>query len=357
MSIRFKLRSLSHVFNYLWQHLQHRSFTLLFLVGISLSLITASCSSNPGVNTTASPSAASVASTTVTNTTVVRVGYQKAATILSSLKAKQSLEKAFASSGVKVTWTEFPAGPPMLEALNAGSVDFGYTGESPPIIAQATGVPVRYVAYDPWGPKGEAIVVPKDSPLQAIADLKGKKVGVAKGSNTHYLIVSALQSVGLKPTDIQFAFLKPADARAAFERKDIDAWSIWDPYLAAAEAQADARILVDATGLAPNRGYYLAAQSFVEKSPAALEIVLDAVRKESQWAKQNPAEVAKFLAPELGIDASILEKAEKRREYDVLPLTPEVIRNQQKIADTFETIRLIPNPIKIEDAVWKGANS
>jgi sulfonate transport system substrate-binding protein len=242
----------------------------------------------------------------------------------------------------------------MLEALNAGAVDFGYTGESPPIIAQATGVPVRYVAYDPWGPKAEAIVVKKDSPIKTIAQLKGKKVGVAKGSNTHYLVVSALQSVGLKPSDIQFVFLKPADARAAFEQGNIDAWAIWDPYLAVAEAKAGGRILVDATGLAPNRGYYLAAQSFVSQSPVALKTVLDEVTKESDWAKSNPTEVAKFLAPSLGIDAAVLETAEKRREYGVLPLTDEVITKQQAIADTFQSINLIPKKVSIKEAVWSG---
>jgi sulfonate transport system substrate-binding protein len=323
---------------------------------MSLSLITASCSSNSPTPTASAPLASPAASSAVTSATVVRIGYQKAATILSSLKTKESLEKAFASSGAKVTWTEFPAGPPMLEALNAGSIDFGYTGESPPIIAQATGVPVRYVAYDPWSPKAEAIVVPKDSPIQKIEDLKGKKIGVAKGSNTHYLVVSALQSVGLKPEDVQITFLKPADARAAFEQKNIDVWAIWDPYLAAAETQANAKILTDATGLAPNRGYYLASEAFVEKSPEALKVVLDEVKKESEWAANNPSEVAKFLAPALGIDAATLEKAEKRREYGVLPLTPEVISKQQKIADTFKTIKLIPKSIQIEDAVWKGAS-
>lgn len=330
--------------------------SLLFALGLSLSLITTSCSSNSPTNTAASPSAAPAASSAVTSATVVRVGYQKAASVLSLLKSKELLEKAFAASGAKVSWAEFPAGQPLLEALNAGSIDFGYTGEAPPIFAQSTGVPVRYVAYDPWGPKGEAIVVPKDSPIQSLADLKGKKVGVAKGSNTQYLLVSALQSVGLKFEDVEVKFLKPAEARAAFEGRNIDAWSIWDPYLAVAEEQANARILTDATGLAPNRGYYLASQSFVDQSPEALKVVLDEVRKESDWAKSNPAEVAKFLAPTLGIDAAILEKAEKRREYGVLPLTPEVITNQQKIADTFQTIKLIPKPIKIEDAVWQGVS-
>uniref|UniRef100_A0A832H6P7 Putative aliphatic sulfonates-binding protein n=1 Tax=Oscillatoriales cyanobacterium SpSt-402 TaxID=2282168 RepID=A0A832H6P7_9CYAN len=357
--IQFNLRSLLDTLRPFWNLFRQfslRSFTTLFVFGLSLTLIVSSCASNPSTPTASNPSASPAASSAVTNITTVRVGFQKAASILSLLKSKGILEKAFAPSGVSVTWAEFPAGQPMLEALNAGSIDFGYTGEAPPVFAQATGVPLRYVAYDPWGPKGEAIVVPKDSPIQSLTDLKGKKVGVAKGSNTQYLLVSALQSVGLKFEDVEVKFLKPADARAAFERKDIDAWSIWDPYLAVAEEQANARILTDATGLAPNLGYYLAAQSFVDKSPEALKIVLDEVKKESEWAQSNPAEVAKFLAAGLGIDTAILEKAEKRRKYDVLPLTPEVISGQQKIADTFQTIKLIPKAIKIEDAVWQGVS-
>jgi sulfonate transport system substrate-binding protein len=325
---------------------------LMFALGLGFSLLISSCSSKPlASNATSATGGASPA----TNGTVVRVGYQKAATVLSLLKAEGDLEKALSASGAKVQWSEFPAGLPILEALNAGSVDFGYTGEAPPIFAQAGGTQLRYVAYDPWSPKGEAIVIPKDSPIKSVADLKGKKVGVFKGSNSHYLLVSALQSAGLRVEDIQPVFLKPAEARAAFETGKLDAWSIWDPYLAVAETAAGAKILTDATGLAPNRGYYLAAQSFVDQKADALKIVLEEVKKKSDWAKANPSDVAKFLAPSLGIDAAPLEKAEKRRDYGVLPLTSEVIAQQQKIADTFTQLKLVPKEVKVEDAVWTGA--
>lgn len=325
------------------KHRAAKSFTLLFIVGLSLSL-TAACSSNPSTTSASTPGSSAGSS-------VVRIGYQKAATILSLLKARGELEKALAASGGSVTWTEFPAGPPMLEAMNAGAIDFGYTGEAPPIIAQAGGTPVRYVAYDPWSPRAEAIVVHQDSPIQKVEDLKGKKVAFAKGSNTNYLVISALKSVGLNYSDITPAFLTPADARAAFEGRNVDAWAIWDPFLAVAETSAGARIIRDATGLAPNRGYYLAAQSFIEKQPQALKTVLDQVKQVSEFAKGNPTEVAKFLSPVLGIDVAILEKAERRREYGVLPLTEEVITQQQEIANTFHSINLIPKKIAVKEAV------
>jgi sulfonate transport system substrate-binding protein len=159
----------------------------LFVLGLGLSLITASCSPPAPTTTAASPAASPV------QATEIRIGYQKAATILNVLRTRKDLAKTLADSGATVTWSEFPAGPPMLEALSAGSIDFGYTGEAPPIFAQAAGTPLLYVAYDPWSPKAEAIVVPKDSSIKSVADLKGKKVAFAKGSNTNFLVVAALE--------------------------------------------------------------------------------------------------------------------------------------------------------------------
>ncbi|MEH2264305.1 sulfonate ABC transporter substrate-binding protein [Nostoc sp.] len=346
-------RFLGMVFAFLQKCKQQRirTFSLLFAVGLGLTLAVSACSpstsNNSGTTQTTSPSP-------VASGTTIRIGYQKASTVLYALKARGELEKAFAASGSSVTWSEFPAAPPLLEALNAGSIDFGYTGESPPIFAQAGGVPLVYVAYDPWSPRAEAILVPKDSPIKSVAELKGKKIAFVKGSNANYLLLKALEKAGVQYSDIQRVTLTPADARAVFERKNVDAWAIWDPYLAAAEAATGARTLADATGLAPNRGYYLAAKSFVDSKPDALKIVLEQVKKVSNWAKNNHSEVAKFLSPALGIDVPVLEIAEKRRDHDVLPLTEEVITKQQEVADTFYKIKLLPREIKVKEVVWQG---
>src|SRR5207245_5772966 len=186
---------------------------------------------------------------------VVRIGFQKYGKLM-LLKSKGTLEEKLKAAGYKVVWTEFPSGPPLLEALNVGAIDFGNTGEAPPIFAQAAGAPLQYVAYEPPAPKGEAILVPKDSPLKSVADLKGKRVALNKGSNVHYLLVKALEKAGLKYTDIQPVFLAPSDALAAFTRGSVDAWVIWDPYEAAAEASTGARILADGTGLVANHQFY-----------------------------------------------------------------------------------------------------
>src|SRR5215470_12594586 len=201
---------------------------------------------------------------------VVRIGYQKYGKLV-LLKGKGSLEEKLKTVGYKVAWTEFPSGPPLLEALNVGAIDLGNTGEAPPIFAQAAGAPLQYVAYEPPAPRGEAILVPKDSPLKSVADLKGKKVALNKGSNVHYLLVKALDKEGVKYSDIEPVFLAPADARAAFERGAVDAWVIWDPFQAAAEIATGARTLANGEGLVANHQFYLATAKFADTNPKAID--------------------------------------------------------------------------------------
>lgn len=153
----------------------------------------------------------------------LRIGFQKSASLLTLQKAQGTLEKRLQVLGVPVQWVEFPAGPQLLEGLNVGSVDVGFVGEAPPIFAQAAGANFVYIGNDPASPEAEAIVVPKDSPIKSVAELKGRKVALNKGSNVHYLLVKALEKAGLKYSDIQPVFLPPADARAAFERGAVDA--------------------------------------------------------------------------------------------------------------------------------------
>ena len=143
-------------------------------------------------------------------------------------------------------------------------------GRRRPSSRRPPGADLVYVANQPPGPAGEAIIVPKDSALRSVADLKGRKVALNKGSNVHYLLVKALEKAGLRYTDVQTVFLPPADARAAFERGSVDAWVIWDPFLAAAERQIGARQLADGTGLVSNHQFYLAARPYAEQHPQVI---------------------------------------------------------------------------------------
>ncbi len=281
----------------------------------------------------------------------LRIGYQKYGTLV-LLKAKGTLEKRLAAQGVEVTWTEFPGGPQLLEGLNVGSVDFGVTGETPPVFAQAAGADLLYVAYEPPAPSSEAILVPKGSSLQSVAELKGKKVALNKGSNVHYLLVRALEDAGLKYSDITPIYLPPADARAAFERGSVDAWVIWDPFLAAAENQLQARSLRNGQGLVDNHQFYLATKPYAEQHPQVLNTLIEEVRAVGEDSKADPAAVTEQVAPLLGLSKEITAVAVKRQGYGAQPLTPAVVAAQQKIADTFTTLKLIPKSLSIKDVIW-----
>jgi sulfonate transport system substrate-binding protein len=285
---------------------------------------------------------------------VIRIGFQKYGTLL-LLKAKGALEQKLAPLGCKVTWTEFPSGPPLLEALNVGAIDFGTTGETPPIFAQAAGAPILYVGHEPPAPRGEAILVPKDSPIKTVADLKGRKVALNKGSNVHYLLVRALEKAGVAYADIQPVFLAPADARAAFVRGNVDAWVIWDPYRAAAEAATGARTLTDGADIVANHQFYLAAQKFAAESPQIIDATLAAVDDIDRWASDDTKTAAEQLSPQIGIPASILEVALSRQSFGVKPLDSAVVAEQQRIADTFFKLGLLPRAIDVASVVRRSA--
>ncbi|MGN8135381.1 sulfonate ABC transporter substrate-binding protein [Paraburkholderia sp. 22099] len=284
----------------------------------------------------------------------LRIGFQKYGNFV-VLKARGTLEKRLAAQGVSVQWLEFPAGPQLLEGLNAGAVDVGSVGETPPIFAQAGGVEFAYIGHEPPAPKGEAIVVPHDSPIRSVKDLRGKKVALNRGSNVHFLLVKALQNAGLSYSDIQPAFLTPADARAAFVQNSVDAWVIWDPYLAAVERQANARVIANGEGLVRNTQYYAAARKFADTQPQLLRELLAELDQVDRWSRDNIPAVASQLAPLVGLDAATLEVALQRTSYGVQPVDAATLDYQQQIADTFTSLKLIPKKLVVADAKWRAA--
>jgi sulfonate transport system substrate-binding protein len=291
---------------------------------------------------------AAIVSTSYGQDRVVRIGFQKYGKLV-LLKGRGTLEGKLKPLGYSVSWTEFPSGPPLLEALNVGAIDFGVAGEAPPIFAQAAGAPLVYLANDPPAPQGEAILVPKDSPLKSLADLRGKKIALNKGSNVHYLLVRALEQAGLKYSDIQPVFLAPADALAAFTRGAVDAWVIWDPYEAAAEASTGARILADGTGFVANYQFYFSSKKFLAENAGVVDVVLEVLNETDEWAKSNIPAVAQQLSPSIGLPAPVLELSLKRESYGTQPINREVIASQQRVADTFFGLGLIPKAVNVSD--------
>jgi sulfonate transport system substrate-binding protein len=284
---------------------------------------------------------------------LVRIGYQKYGS-LNVVKAQGTFDRELAQRGIKVQWTQFPAGPQLLEGMNVGSIDIGHSGEAPPIFAQAAGTPFVYLGSQPPYPVGEAILVPKNSPIKTVADLKGKRIALNKGANVHYLLLKALEKAGLKYQDVQVAFLPPSDARAAFDGGKVDAWAIWDPFLTVAQAATEARILTDGEGLVANREFFFAARKFAEAHPEIIEALISAIDGAATWTKEKPAEVAAYLARDVGVDEKLLEIITRRQPWGFHPIDAAVLADQQTIADAFFQLGLIPKRIETTEATAKN---
>jgi sulfonate transport system substrate-binding protein len=284
----------------------------------------------------------------------LRIGYQKYGTLIIA-KARGTIEEKLAPLGVKVTWAEFLGGPALLEAMGAGSIDFGTTGDTPPIFAQAAGIDLAYLGVEPASPHGLAIIVRDDSPVRSVTDLKGKRVALNKGSNVHNLLVRALASENLTVKDIQPVYLKPSDARPAYETGSVDAWVIWDPFLAAAETAIPSRKIAD--GVTPdgrvidqNLQFFLASRAYARANPAILRSVLAALSDTETWAEHNRAAVVDQLAPAMGMDPAAVTRAIDRLGFGVKPIDAAIIASQQEIADTFRSLDLIPRKIDVAEA-------
>jgi sulfonate transport system substrate-binding protein len=285
----------------------------------------------------------------------IRIGFQKSAVNLVVLKQRGILEQRFKNS--KVSWFEFPAGPQLLEALAVGSLDFGFTGDSPPVFAQAAGTDLLYVGAEPPKPQSSAILVTGTSGIQNLRDLKGKKIALQKGSSAHFLVVQALKKAGLAWSDIQPVYLAPAEARAAFERGSVDAWAIWDPYYAATELDINhkPRVLTDGRDLSNNNSFYLASRSFVQSHPDTVLTLLDELTKTDLYVQQHRNEVAQQIADLSGLSPATVNLYISRRPSPspTAPLTPALALDQQRVADSFHEIGLIPRAIKVADIIWQ----
>lgn len=284
--------------------------------------------------------------------TEVRIGYQRG-NIFGVLKEQGFIEQALGDD-VRVTWTLFSAGPPLLEAMNAGAIDFGLTGDTPPVFAQAAGTPFVYTGSQVT-PLTEAVIVPEGSSIESVADLAGQQVGYTVGSSANYLFVRALESAGLTPDDVESVPLQPADARAAFQGGNLDAWAIWDPFLTAAVQELGARPLLSRGDLGSEyRWFYLASQAFAEAHPEVLSAMLAQVQVATDWVRGNPDGFAALLEAETGIPEGVWTEILAARTFaDPEPMTPELVESQQAVADTFLELGTLPTAITVQEAVWQ----
>jgi len=285
----------------------------------------------------------------------VRISFQRSSTLLTLIKQNGTLEKKLAPLGYDVSWHELN-GNALLTALNTGSVDIhADVADAYALFTQAANAPLTYIAKETSAPTAQAVLVPVNSPIQKVADLKGKRVAVLKGSGAHYLLLTALKQAGLKASDIDLRFLEPQDGTTAFASGAVDALSVWDPLLAVQLKDGKNRVLIDGrNGLVEYSRYYTATTSFANAHPAVLKVVFEELQATGQWVKANPKEAAERLSPIWGnVPAATIEQVNARRSYAIVPVQREALAESQRIADTFREAGLIPRELKATDiAIW-----
>ncbi|MBR8840399.1 MAG: aliphatic sulfonate ABC transporter substrate-binding protein [Stigonema ocellatum SAG 48.90 = DSM 106950] len=299
-------------------------------------------------------SPASNASDTKTSqikTKVLHMGYQQAGDLVRVTKV---LEKRLEPLGIKVEWAQFAQGPQLMEAMNVGKIDLGSVGETPPIFAQAAGAQIVYVVgsrrTEITG-KGSAIAVQPNSPIKSVKDIKGQKVVFQKASASHYFLLRALEDVGLKYSDIQVVSMPTVESTAVFLQGKIPVWVTNDPYLALAEKLGKVRVIKTAQGLNSPGGYYIGAKQFTIDNPELLRIVIEEIDKIQRWAEAHPQETAKLIAPHQKLPLDMMEAVIRRRSYGLRAISPDLMKDQQQVADYFYKNGLIPKPVNVQEAL------
>jgi sulfonate transport system substrate-binding protein len=280
----------------------------------------------------------------------IRIGYQKLG-LLMLVKSYGMLDATLNARGQSVQWVEYDGGAQIVDALRTGELAAGVLGDWPAVSAQAQDVPIVYFAAEPPAPRGIGLVVPESSQLMHVRDLRGKRVAVNRAAQAHYLLLRALDEVGLDPRELDILYAAPDKALRAFRSGDIDAWAIWDPWLSSAKLDFGGRVLRDATGLFSSSVYYVARRDFAEQKPDVLAELQEQLQRVARWVKNDPLGAAERMAPGLGLSPRALV-ASLQRELDTLSVSEAQIAAQQHMADTLLRLQLIPRKVSVADAQW-----
>ncbi|MBD1586179.1 ABC transporter substrate-binding protein [Pseudomonas typographi] len=250
-----------------------------------------------------------------------------------------------------LVWHPFPAGPALLEALNAGAIDAGVVGNAPPVFAQAGGFDVRIIGVAQGAQNNNALLLPEGSSVRQVADLKGRRVAVAKGSSGHYLLLAALRQAGLGPHDVNLVYASPVDAQNAFASGHLDAWAVWYPFVGQATGRG-ARVLVDGSAWAETGTNFTVASVQALNDPSRAQQLADwlvRLARAQAWATAHPAEWGQALAGITRLPLALVQRMLAEQHLLYVPIDPAIIALQQRLADAFAAERLIPRPVKVQE--------
>ncbi len=246
----------------------------------------------------------------------IRIATQPSLSYIPIFIAKQKhwLEDDLKRSGVTVKWTSFISGPPENETFAAGQQDLGFIGDTPAIILRSAGVNTRIVGIASVGPKTLGVVARRNSGIKTIADLRGKRVGITKGSVSHDLLYLLLQKANVKVSDVRIVHLQPADLINAFNHGDIDAGAAWEPFLARLEENGT--LIADGTGVKQGLRPIFVRNDFATANPVLVVKVLQAYQRGYQFAKAHPREASQLVASDVNLPADQIFKVIGKFDYN-----------------------------------------
>jgi sulfonate transport system substrate-binding protein len=314
-----------------------------------------SASSSPAAASSPAASGTPSASTVNVSDVTLNIGDQAGSGAESLLTAAGLIDKL----PFKAHWSDFTSGPPMLQAMGAGSVDIGSVGDAPPVFAAAGNSPVAVVSALQANPLGSVLLVPQNSPIHTVAELRGKTIAVAQGSSANYHLLAVLTKTGLTIKDVTPDYLQPAEAQAAFSAGHVAAWDVWSPFVEQAEGQYHARPLVNGSGIGLTYSFVVASRSALNDpaKAAAIHDYLQLIDQAYAWARSHESAWASSWAQATGLPASVMQQAVKDSLATPVPITPTVIGSEQQIANAFTGAGLIPSTIKFSNFAVSTYNS
>jgi sulfonate transport system substrate-binding protein len=308
-----------------------------------LALGAAACSSSG--SPASDPSSTTSASTTNVSNVTLNIGDQAGAGAQALLTAAGLIHKL----PFKAHWSDFTSGPPMLQAMGAGSMDVGGVGDAPPIFEASAGGQIAIVGAEVADPDASALLVPANSPIKTVAQLQGKTIAVSQGSSANYHLLAILTRAGLTIKDVTADYLQPAEAEAAFASGQVAAWDIWSPYIEYAEANYHARVLVNGSTIGKTYSFIVASRSALADpaKAAAIRDYLTLLYKAYQWADRHQSVWAATWGQATGMPTSVMLKAAKDDQDTPVQITPTVLGSEQSVANAFSSAGLIPSKINI----------
>ena len=260
------------------------------------------------------------------------------------------LEEDFKADGTRIKWVFSAGSNRALEYLNANSIDIGSSAGLAALLAKANGNPIR-TPYLFSRPEWTALVVPRNSPIRSLADLKGKKVAATKGTDPYLFLLRALQTVGLKRSDIEHVALQHADGRAALEQGRVDAWAGLDPHMAAAELEGGARLLYRNVGF-NTYGFLNVREEFLATRASETARVIKAYERARAWTRANPSEAARILSTEAKVPLPVaLLQVKLRSDFSNAQPTAEHLRALQLAAPILRDEALVRPGTDLDKAI------